>query len=88
MIIHQIEMPKTDKDGLLNQIKMIHNKVERLRAVQGSGESLAEISLLFAALIDDLSPERVQFQWESAAERERRCPLSSRCKIHQWLTDP
>ena len=63
-------MPKTDKDGLLNQIKMIHNKVERLRAVQDSGESLTEISLLFAALIDDLSPARVQFQWESAAERE------------------
>ena len=50
-------MPKTDKEGLLNQVRMIQTALAH-------GE-VVEVALQLAALLDDLNSSGVVFKWNS-----------------------
>ena len=58
---YEIKTPVTDKDGLQNQMKMIFNQIE-------DGNSY-EAKMQLHAIIDDLSPDRVHFEWMSTRAR-------------------
>ena len=70
---HTINLsPKTDKEGLQNQVKMIANVVE-------NGDC-KEASLLLDALIDDLSPKRVRFNWGHSTYDQRESIARFACE--------
>jgi hypothetical protein len=60
---YEIKKPKTEKEGLINAVKMIANNLER-------GET-SEAKYALTDLIDSLSSECVRFDWMSVAARKK-----------------
>ena len=79
-----IQMPNTDKEGLQNQMKMIFNQIE-------AGNSY-EAKMQLLAIIDDLSPDGVRFEWMSSrslksSEKQNTKNLARYCAENPAMVD-
>lgn len=56
--------PATDKDGLINSLKLAANYVDL-----GDADSMKSAAYMLSDLIDSVTPERVVFQWKASRKQ-------------------
>lgn len=77
---YEIKMPANDKEGLRNALKKVYNQIE-------SGNR-REAMLQLIAVIDDLAPDRVHFEWMSTRARKASAKQQARGIAAYALANP